>query len=62
MNDRELLALIPYKRFEHPSKIALKSGSKRINAQLGRLYRSSLVERVPGSTCFLYRSLQAVLA
>lgn len=61
MTDRELLRLIPFKRFEHPLKIAAKAGARSVNAQLGRLHRASLVERVPGETCFLYRSRQVGL-
>lgn len=61
MTDRQLLGAIAFKRFEHPSKIALRVGARSINAQLGRLYRAGLVERVPGATCFLYRSRQAGL-
>ena len=61
MNDRILLSLIPYKRFEQPAVIARRAGARRINAALGRLYRSGLVERVPGARCYLYRSRQAVM-
>ena len=61
MNDRDLMSVIPHKRFELPSVIARKAGAKRVNAQLGRLFRSGLVERVPGARCFLYRSRQAGL-
>lgn len=61
MTDRKLLALIPYRSFELPAVIAKKAGARRINAQLGRLHRSGLVERVPGPRCFLYQSMQAGL-
>ena len=30
----------------------------RVNASLGRLVRAGLLERVPGPTCFMYRSKQ----
>lgn len=61
MTDLQLLDVIPYRKFELPAVIARKAGARRINAQLGRLFRSGLVERVPGARCFLYRSRQAVL-
>lgn len=55
------MSVIPHKRFELPSVIARKAGAKRVNAQLGRLFKSGLVERVPGARCFLCRSRQAGL-
>lgn len=61
MTDRQLLGVIPNNRFTMPAVIARKAGVRRVNAQLGRLYRSGLVERVPGARCFLYRSRQGVL-
>ncbi len=61
MSDAELLRLIAHRKYELPSVIAKKAGSRRVNAQLGRLHRSGLLERVPGARCFLYRSLQGVL-
>ena len=57
----QLLGMIPHRSFALPSVIAKKAGARRINAQLGRLHRSGLVERVPGPRCFLYRSRQAVM-
>lgn len=61
MTDRQLLGLIPFRSYAMPSVIARKAGARRINAQLGRLHKSGLVERVPGPRCFLYRSMQAGL-
>jgi len=61
MTDRQLLALIPSKSYTLPSVISRKAGARRINAQLGRLHRSGLVERVPGPRCYLYRSMQEAL-
>ena len=58
MNDRALMTLIPFKRYELPAVIARKAGAKRVNAQLGRLFKSGLIERVPGARCYLYRSRQ----
>jgi len=61
MTDRQLLGVIPFRSFALPSVIAKKAGAQRVNAQLGRLHRSGLVERVPGPRCFMYRSMQAGL-
>lgn len=62
MTDPELLRLIAHRTYELPSVIAKKAGARLVNAQLGRLHRSGLLERVPGARCFLYRSRrQAVL-
>ena len=61
MNDRALMSLIPFKRYELPAVIARKAGAKRVNAQLGRLYKSGMLERVPGARCYLYRSRQVGL-
>jgi hypothetical protein len=41
--------------------IARRAGRRRVNAQLGRLSRSGMLERVPGPRCFLYRSKQRVM-
>ena len=57
--DRMLLAVISHKRYELPRDIANRVGLRRVNASLGRLVRSGLLERVPGPTCFMYRSKQA---
>jgi len=62
MTDGQLLHIISSARFEQPSVIAKRAGRRRVNAQLGRLSRSGMLERVPGPRCFLYRSRQAVLA
>ncbi len=57
--DRMLLSVISHTRYELPRDIASRVGLRRVNASLGRLVRSGLLERVPGPTCFLYRSKQA---
>jgi hypothetical protein len=57
--DRMLLSVISPARYELPRDIAARVGLRRVNASLGRLVRSGLLERVPGPTCFLYRSKQA---
>ena len=61
MTDLQLLRVISSARFELPSVIAKRAGSRRVNAQLGRLHRGGVLERVPGPRCFLYRSRQAVI-
>lgn len=61
MTDGQLLRLISAGRFELPSVIAKRAGRLRVNAQLGRLFRAGMLERVPGPRCFLYRSRQGVL-
>ena len=61
MTDRQLLMVIPFRTYALPAVIAKKAGARRVNAQLGRLHRSGLVERVPGARCFMYRSMQAGL-
>jgi hypothetical protein len=60
--DRMLLSVISHTRYELPRDIAARVGLRRVNASLGRLVRSGLLERVPGPTCFLYRSKQARIA
>lgn len=62
ISDRRLLAVISHTRYEQPRDIAARVGSRRVNAALGRLIRSGLLERVPGPTCFMYRSKQARIA
>ncbi|CAB4122888.1 hypothetical protein UFOVP37_78 [uncultured Caudovirales phage] len=57
--DRMLLAVISHTRYELPRDIATRVGLRRINAALGRLIRSGQLERVPGPTCFMYRSKQS---
>jgi hypothetical protein len=57
--DRMLLSVISHTRYELPRDIAARVGLRRVNASLGRLVRSGLLERVPGPKCFLYRSKQA---
>jgi hypothetical protein len=57
--DRMLLSVISHTRYELPRDIAARVGLRRVNASLGRLVRSGLLERVLGPTCFLYRSKQA---
>ena len=61
MTDMQLLQTISSAKFELPSDIAKRAGSRRVNAQLGRLSRSGMLERVPGPHCFLYRSRQGAL-
>lgn len=57
--DRVLLAVISHTRYELPRDISSRVGLRRVNASLGRLIRAGLLERVPGPTCFMYRSKQA---
>jgi len=59
VSDRMLLAVISHTRYELPRDIASRVGKRRVNGSLGRLVRCGLLERVPGPTCFLYRSKQA---
>lgn len=59
ISDRYLLAVISRARYELPRDIASRVGLRRVNASLGRLVRAGLLERVPGPTCFMYRSKQA---
>lgn len=59
MTDAQLLKFISCYRFELPRVIAKRAGKKSVNSQLGRLHRSGVLERVHGSTCFMYRSRQA---
>lgn len=61
MSDAQLLRIISFYRFELPAVIAKRAGRRRVNAQLGRLHRSGIVERVPGPRCFMYRSRQGSL-
>ena len=61
MSDPQLLRLISATRFELPIVIAKRAGRRSVNAQLGRLIRCGVIERVPGPSCFMYRSRQAVL-
>ncbi|CAB4199699.1 hypothetical protein UFOVP1356_4 [uncultured Caudovirales phage] len=61
MSDPQLLRLISSARFELPVVIAKRAGRRSVNAQLGRLIRCGVIERVPGPRCFMYRSRQAAL-
>jgi hypothetical protein len=61
MTDTQLLSVISHTRYELPGVIAKRAGRKRLNAQLGRMSRAGMVERVPGPRCFMYRSRQAVM-
>ena len=56
--DRMLLAVISASRYDLPRDIAARVGLRRVNASLGRLVRCGLLERVPGPTCYMYRSKQ----
>lgn len=58
ISDRMLLATISHTRYELPRDIASRVGLRRVNGSLGRLIRAGFLERVPGPTCFLYRSKQ----
>lgn len=61
MSDQQLALMISSTRFVLPSVIARRAGRRSINAQLGRLIRSGVIERVLGSHCYMYRSMQAAL-
>ena len=61
MSDPQLLRLISASRFELPIVIAKRAGRRSVNAQLGRLIRCGVIERVPGPSCFMYRSRQVAL-
>ena len=61
MTDLQLLRLVSFHKYELPSVIAKRAGARRVNAQLGRLVRAGVLERVPGATCFMYRSKQSTL-
>ena len=56
--DRQLMAVVSGRVYEQPSALAKRIGSKRINAQLGRLIKQGNLQRVPGAKCFLYRAVQ----
>ena len=62
ISDRMLLGAISHTRYELPRDIAARVGLRRVNASLGRLVRCGLLERVPGPTCYMYRSKQARFA
>lgn len=62
VTDRMVLAVVSATRYELPRDISTRLGRRRINGSLGRLIRAGLLERVPGPTCFLYRSKQARIA
>lgn len=59
--DRQLMAVVSDRVYEKPAVIARRIGSRRINAQLGRLIKQMQLERVPGARSFLYRSVQVKL-
>lgn len=59
ITDRMVLAAVSPARYELPRDISARLGRRKINGSLGRLIRAGLLERVPGPTCFLYRSKQA---
>lgn len=61
MTDGQLLHVISSARYELPANIARRAGRRRVNAQLGRLHRAGMIERVPGPKCFMYRSRQEVM-
>lgn len=62
VTDRLVLAVISASKYELPRDISTRLGRRKINGSLGRLIRAGLLERVPGPTCFLYRSKQARIA
>jgi hypothetical protein len=62
VTDRLVLAVISASRYELPRDISNRLGRRKINGSLGRLIRAGLLERVPGPTCFLYRSKQTKIA
>lgn len=62
VTDRLVLAVISSTRYELPRDISMRLGRRRINGSLGRLIRTGQLERVPGPTCFLYRSKQPRIA
>jgi hypothetical protein len=62
VSDRLVLAVISATKYELPRDISARLGRRRINGSLGRLIRVGLLERVPGPTCFLYRSKQTRIA
>ena len=59
VTDRMVLAAVSASKYELPRDISTRLGRRKINGSLGRLIRVGLLERVPGPTCFLYRSKQA---
>lgn len=61
MTDLQLLRMVSHAKYEHPEQIRRRILARSVNAQLGRMFRSGMVERVPGPTCFFYRSKQASL-
>lgn len=62
VTDSMVLAAVSATRYELPRDISTRLGRRRINGSLGRLIRAGLLERVPGPTCFLYRSKQTKIA
>jgi len=58
VTDRLVLAVISHAKYEMPRDISARLKRRRINSSLGRLIRAGLLERVPGPTCFMYRSKQ----
>lgn len=57
-----MLRVVSHARFEHPEQIRRRVSARSVNAQLGRMYRAGMLERVPGARCYLYRSRQGSLA
>ncbi len=62
VTDRMVLSAVSATKYELPRDISTRLGRRRINGSLGRLIRAGLLERVPGPTCFLYRSKQSRIA
>lgn len=61
MTDTQMLRMVSTTRFEHPEQIRRRVNALSVNAQLGRMHRAGMLERVPGARCFLYRSRQGAL-
>lgn len=61
MTDTQMLRMVSSSKFEHPDQIRRRVLARSVNAQLGRMYRVGMLERVPGARCFLYRSRQGAL-
>jgi hypothetical protein len=62
VTDRMVLSVVSSTKYELPRDISTRLGRRKINGSLGRLIRAGQLERVPGPTCFLYRSKQARIA
>lgn len=61
MTDAQMLRIVSAKKYEHPEQIRVRANALSVNAQLGRMFRMGMLERVPGARCYLYRSRHAGL-